>query len=139
VYNGSGPEGGKLVAMLGAGNHVSAAYELIGRVGFWVWVGVFVMLCDKSRWKGKRGAWGFLCWAVVLPATSLSLSHGSCPLPPFSLSSRCFPLTSQGFLGVKDVLYCLFECNNVAAFKPHPLQAKWHKYADYVLVRVHGR
>jgi hypothetical protein len=49
-----------------------------------------------------------------------------------------FPARVQGFLGLKDVLYCLYECNNVVLFKPHPLQADWHKFADHVLVSVTG-
>ncbi|KAJ9527649.1 hypothetical protein QJQ45_025928 [Haematococcus lacustris] len=40
---------------------------------------------------------------------------------------------NHGFLGLKDVLYMLFECNNVVVFKPHPLQAKWHAVAEHIL------
>ena len=40
---------------------------------------------------------------------------------------------NHGFLGMKDILYCLFERNQVPIFKPHPIQADWHKECDYVL------
>lgn len=40
---------------------------------------------------------------------------------------------NHGFLGLRDILYCLFERNQVPIFKPHPIQADWHKECDYVL------
>lgn len=54
--------------------------------------------------------------------------------PPPAKVAAVLGAGNVGFLGIIDALCCLFENNQLVLFKPHPIQAEWHKVADRVLV-----
>ncbi len=131
---------GRVEVVLGAGNQVGRPGRA-GRGG-----GGALRAAALPHWAGgggqRRAEAGRCAAPSALAAIAAALptprrpsparaptAHRAAAPPPPPLS----PPTSQGFLGMKDILCALFEWNAVVLFKPHPQLAAFHAIMERAL------